>query len=305
MGNEADDASFTFGNADRVMRDLANDVDLYRAAISFSLFHVGTGIKLDLWKGDIVNWSLDAGPEFKVTAADGLYELNLPYPTRKISRTCWKVFDSQACPYAGHGALDLVHFPDADASKCDKNYDTAERVPRARDEAVLRRDPGRTAGRPDQGQLDRRVGLRAVAAHQRLAGRGLDLRPGAAGGLHRHRHAGELQGRGGPGRERLLRGVGDRGRGTARGVHDPAHGGQGRRRQSGDVRRPHPRWPDAPRLPRQQLRPPHGPGRRSGRRHRLLLARPIRQPDGRRLPEGVLRQHRRSRTTSRRARRSS
>ena len=43
MGNESDDASFTFGNADRVMRDLANDVDLYRASIEFSLFHVGHG----------------------------------------------------------------------------------------------------------------------------------------------------------------------------------------------------------------------------------------------------------------------
>ncbi len=124
MGNESDDAAFTFGNADRVMRDLANDVDLYRAAISFSLFHVGQGIKLDLWKGDIVNWSCDAGPEFKVTASDGLYELNLPYPTRKISRTCWKAFDSQACPYASHGAMDLVHFPDGAANSCDKNYDT-------------------------------------------------------------------------------------------------------------------------------------------------------------------------------------
>ena len=62
MGNESDDASFTFGNADRVMRDLANDVDLYRAAIAFSLFHVGTGIKVDLWKGDIVNWSLRCRP---------------------------------------------------------------------------------------------------------------------------------------------------------------------------------------------------------------------------------------------------
>ncbi len=124
MGSEADDASFTLGNADRVMRDLANDVDLYRASIEFSLFHVGTGIKLDLWKGDIVNWSLDAGPEFKVTASDGLYELNLPYPTRKISRTCWKAFNSQACPFAGHGALDLVHFPEADPTRCDKNYET-------------------------------------------------------------------------------------------------------------------------------------------------------------------------------------
>jgi hypothetical protein len=124
MGNEADEATFVFGNADRVMRDLANDVDLYRASIEFSLFHVGTGIKLDLWKGDIVNWSLDAGPEFKVTASDGLYELNLPYPTRKISRTCWKAFNSQACPFAGHGALDLLHFPDADPTRCDKNYET-------------------------------------------------------------------------------------------------------------------------------------------------------------------------------------
>jgi hypothetical protein len=124
MGNESDNASFTFGNADRVMRDLANDADLYRAALSFSLFHVGTGIKLDLWKGDIVDWSCDAGPEFKVTASDGLYELNLPYPTRKISRTCWKAFNSQACPFADHGAMDLVHFPDAAANSCDKNYDT-------------------------------------------------------------------------------------------------------------------------------------------------------------------------------------
>jgi hypothetical protein len=124
MGNESDDATFVFGNADRVMRDLANDVDLYRASIEFSLFHVGTGIKIDLWKGDIVDWSLDAGPEFQVRASDGLYELNLPYPTRKISRTCWKAFNTQACPYSDHGALDLVHFPDAAANSCDKNYDT-------------------------------------------------------------------------------------------------------------------------------------------------------------------------------------
>lgn len=124
MGNEADEAQFSFGNADRVMRDLANDVDLYRAALDFSFFHVGTGVKLDLWKGEVVNWACDAGPEFRVTAADGLYELNLPYPTRKISRTCWKPFNSQACPYSTAGGLDLVHFPNADASKCDKGYET-------------------------------------------------------------------------------------------------------------------------------------------------------------------------------------
>lgn len=113
VGNESDEAQFTFGNADRVMRDLANDVDLFRAEVAYSLFHVGTGIKLDLWKGNIVNWTCDAGPEFRVTAADGLYELNLPYPARKISRTCWKPFNSAACPFASQGALDLVTFPEA------------------------------------------------------------------------------------------------------------------------------------------------------------------------------------------------
>ena len=126
IGNESDEAQFTFGNADRVMRNLANDVDLFRAEIAFSLFHVGTGIKLDLWKGNIVNWTCDSGPEFRVTAADGLYELNLPYPTRKISRTCWKRFnDGQACPFASQGALDLVNFPEADPTRCDKGFDTS------------------------------------------------------------------------------------------------------------------------------------------------------------------------------------
>jgi hypothetical protein len=124
IGNESDEAQFTFGNADRVMRDLANDVDLFRAEIAFSLFHVGTGIKVDLWKGNIVNWSCDSGIEFRVTAADGLYELNLPYPTRKISRTCWKSFNSAACPFGSQGALDLVRFPEADPGRCDKGFDT-------------------------------------------------------------------------------------------------------------------------------------------------------------------------------------
>ena len=112
IGNESDEAQFVFGNADRVMRDLANDVDLFRVDIAFSLFHVGTGIKVDLWKGNIVNWSCDSSPEFRVTAADGMYELNLPYPTRRISRTCWKQFKGPACPYSG-----------TDTS-CDKGFDT-------------------------------------------------------------------------------------------------------------------------------------------------------------------------------------
>lgn len=120
IGGEADEASFVFGNADRVMRDLANDTDLFRASLEFSLFHVGTGIKLDLWKGDVINWALDAGPEFRVTAADGLYELNLPYPTRRITRSCWKDFNNgTSCPAATAGGTNLQ-------TPCDKGFDTAE-----------------------------------------------------------------------------------------------------------------------------------------------------------------------------------
>jgi hypothetical protein len=43
LGNDADDASFVLGNADRVMGDLANAVDLWRATIEFALFPVGRG----------------------------------------------------------------------------------------------------------------------------------------------------------------------------------------------------------------------------------------------------------------------
>jgi len=118
IGNEADEARFVFGNADRVMRALANDVDLYRAALEFSLFHVATGIKLDLWKGEIIDWSFDAGPEFHVRAADGIYELNLPYPTRRISRTCWKRFnDGLGCPWSTQSGT-------GDPTSCDKGFDT-------------------------------------------------------------------------------------------------------------------------------------------------------------------------------------
>lgn len=119
ISGEADAATFTFGNADRVMRSLANDTDLWRASVEFSLFHVGSGIKLDLWKGEVSDWRADAGPLFQIRATDGLYELGLPYPARKISRTCWKDFnDGAACPAASAGGTNL-------GTPCDKGFDTA------------------------------------------------------------------------------------------------------------------------------------------------------------------------------------
>jgi len=125
LGNESDQAQFILGNADRVMKDVVNDVDFFRAELEFSLYHVATGIKLDLWKGDVIDWRLDAGPFLYLTAADGIYELNLPYPTRRISRTCWKPFDrGDACPFSLYGSMDYGHFPSASPVSCDKGYDT-------------------------------------------------------------------------------------------------------------------------------------------------------------------------------------
>ncbi len=127
ISGESDQASFTFGNADRAMRDLANDTNLLRAGVEFSLFHVGTGIKLDLWKGEVVSWDMNAGPEFRLSCADGIYELTLPYPCRRISRTCWKSYnDAAGCPYATQSTgMDMTHFPTASVLSCDKSYDGA------------------------------------------------------------------------------------------------------------------------------------------------------------------------------------
>lgn len=127
ISGESDQASFTFGNADRAMRDLANDTNLLRAGVEFSLFHVGTGIKLDLWKGEVVSWDMNAGPEFRLSCADGIYELTLPYPCRRISRTCWKSYnDAAGCPYATQSTgLDTTHFPTVSVLSCDKSYDGA------------------------------------------------------------------------------------------------------------------------------------------------------------------------------------
>lgn len=118
MAGDADIASFLFGNADRVMRDLVNDTDLWRANVEFSLFHVGTGIKLDFWKGVVYDWEGSEGSEFRVQAADFLYDLRLSYPIRDISRTCWKDFDDGVnCPYSIEGS-------GGDPNFCDKGFDT-------------------------------------------------------------------------------------------------------------------------------------------------------------------------------------
>ena len=125
MGNEADQATFTFGNADRVMRDLANDVDLFRASIEFSLFHVGTLIKLDLWKGDVVNWQFDSGAGVQDHRRRWPLRTEPALPdTEDIALLLEGVQRRRVPVLATAGAMDLVHFPSADATQCDKGYDT-------------------------------------------------------------------------------------------------------------------------------------------------------------------------------------
>lgn len=102
VNGEADEARFELGNADRVFTELRNDVDLLWADIEFSLFHVNTLTKVDLWKGIIADWANSAKPVVSVRATDWLSELRLSYPPRKGSRTCWRDYDNpdSGCPWA-------------------------------------------------------------------------------------------------------------------------------------------------------------------------------------------------------------
>lgn len=101
MDGSSDQASFTFGNADRVMSMLVNDVDLFRADLQFGFYHVATGTKLNLWRGDVTDWKYAAASDtFSLSASDGFHELNQLYPRRKVSRTCWKeLADGLNCPF--------------------------------------------------------------------------------------------------------------------------------------------------------------------------------------------------------------
>ena len=58
----SDNVRFTFGNGDRVMTQLANDTDVKYAEIDLCLFHLNSGILLQLWKGVIQSFTSDGTP---------------------------------------------------------------------------------------------------------------------------------------------------------------------------------------------------------------------------------------------------
>src|ERR1017187_8936984 len=98
IDGSSDDVQFAFGNADLVMGEVANDTDLIGARIEFSLFHVASLRKLDLWAGEVVAWNSDAGPEFVVRASDRLSALTLSSPVGTCSRSCWRRYGQDGCP---------------------------------------------------------------------------------------------------------------------------------------------------------------------------------------------------------------
>lgn len=84
----ADQATLTFANADRYWTTAVNTINWHAADVQFALLHVGTLKKINLWRGHIVpgGWTLTREKTFRVTAADGAYELRLAYPPRKVTR---------------------------------------------------------------------------------------------------------------------------------------------------------------------------------------------------------------------------
>lgn len=115
----SDNVQFRFGNADRIMTQFMNSTDLMWADIDLSLYHVNSGILLQLWKGFIVNAVSDGSSVFQVMCSDGLYQSGQLYPTRTIQRTCpWTFNDGVYCPYSTKGT-------GGDPTTCDYGYDTA------------------------------------------------------------------------------------------------------------------------------------------------------------------------------------
>lgn len=129
FSGESDNAQFVLGNADRVMRQLADDVQLDFATVEFSIFHVDQLTKINFWAGIISpgGWQSSAGPEFTITCSDPLSSPYLIAPPRTADRKCDKMFDGPdlECPFGSASTgMDSEHFPLGDPTVCDHGYDT-------------------------------------------------------------------------------------------------------------------------------------------------------------------------------------
>ena len=98
IGEASDAAKFSFGNADGVFTLLANQINLNRAQVQFSLFHVDSGYIIDVWAGYALPYAINPDGTFDLGATDGTFQMGLGYPTRYVTRTCWKVYKGRFCP---------------------------------------------------------------------------------------------------------------------------------------------------------------------------------------------------------------
>ena len=112
LSDSSDAAQFTFGNADDVFTQYANQINLFRATVEFNLYHRNTDYLIELWTGYARPWQMTSDGLFALPCSDGVFELTLQYPSRQLGRTCWKVYKGRFCP-------SVSDFPD-----CPKDYDS-------------------------------------------------------------------------------------------------------------------------------------------------------------------------------------
>jgi len=125
---QSDQVTFSFGNADRVMRMIANQTNLEYATVQFSIYHVASATQLDFWAGQVLpqGYQVDTSPEFTLQCSDPLSSPYLIAPPRIIDHTCNAKFDDGIeCPFTANGSMDLVHFPSPPSSTtvCDHSFD--------------------------------------------------------------------------------------------------------------------------------------------------------------------------------------
>lgn len=124
VGTESDNVQLVFGNADRVMTRLTDDVQLDYATVEILAYHVNSQTLIQLWSGEIVagGWQSNTGPEFSCQCSDHISSPFLLAPPRIIDRKCNKFYTGIECPFLSVGALNPTDYPGADASFCDHGY---------------------------------------------------------------------------------------------------------------------------------------------------------------------------------------
>jgi len=164
------------------MTQLANDTDLKYAEIDLCLFHVNSGVLLQLWKGVIQNFTSDGTPIFPVTCSDGFFQIMNQYPERQTEPPVLEELQrrrelsvglkgSQRSGGDGGGrrSRKLRLLPRID-----------KRMPGSRHGSVLRRAPGRPTGRRHQGRFNRLPRLRTQHSYRDFDCFGHDLGSGIA-----------------------------------------------------------------------------------------------------------------------------